>query len=130
MSSSDCKTCKFPSFLTPVKTTILIWGVGPIFQFPTASSPELGTGRWSAGPTAALVYSEGPWFNSILAYDFLSFAGNRNRGSVNQTSFQPDISHNFESGWYVQCEPSITYDWIADLPIRATRELSHAAVRS
>jgi hypothetical protein len=47
-------------FLTPAKATTWIWGVGPIFQFPTASSPELGTGRWSAGPTAAIVYSEGP----------------------------------------------------------------------
>jgi len=38
-------------FLTPAKATTWIWGVGPIFQFPTASSSELGTGRWSAGPT-------------------------------------------------------------------------------
>jgi hypothetical protein len=101
-------------FLTPAKATTWIWGVGPIFQFPTASSSELGTGRWSAGPTAALVYSKGPWFNGILAYQLMSFAGNRNRGSVNQTFLEPDISYNFENGWYVQCEPNITYDWTAD----------------
>ena len=87
--------------------------MGPIFQFPTASSTELGTGRWSAGPTAGLVYSKGPWFNGILAYHLMSFAGNRERGSVNQTFLEPDISYNFESGWYVQCEPSITYDGTA-----------------
>ena len=87
--------------------------MGPIFEFPTASSSELGTGRWSAGPTAALVYSGGPWFNGILACHFMSFAGNRDRGSVNQTFLEPDVSYNFESGWYVQCEPSITYDWTA-----------------
>ena len=101
-------------FLTPAKATTWIWGVGPIFQFPTASSPELGTGRWSAGPTAALVYSEGPWFDGILAYQLMSFAGNRDRGSVNQTYLEPEISYNFESGWYVQCDPPITYDWTAD----------------
>jgi hypothetical protein len=101
-------------FLTPAKATTWIWGVGPIFQFPTASSSELGMGRWSAGPTAALVYSEGPWFNGILAYQLMSFAGNRDRGSVNQTFLERDVSYNFESGWYVQCEPSITYDWTAD----------------
>src|SRR4029077_17248647 len=98
-------------FLTPAKATNWIWGVGPIFQVPTASSPELGTGRWSAGPTAAVVYSEGPRFNAILAYQLMSFAGNRDRGSVNQTFLEPDISYNFESGWYVQCQPEITYDW-------------------
>ncbi len=101
-------------FLTPHQASRWIWGLGPIFQFPTASSSELGTGRWSAGPTAALLYSEGPWFNGILAYQLMSFAGNRDRGSVNFTYIEPEISYNFESGWYVQCDPSITYDWTAE----------------
>ncbi len=43
-----------------------------------------------------------------------SFAGNRDRGSVNQTYIEPEISYNFESGWYVQCDPPMTYDWTAD----------------
>ncbi|MGO9061381.1 MAG: transporter [Candidatus Binataceae bacterium] len=101
-------------FLTPAKETTLIWGVGPIFEFPSASSSELGTGKWSAGPTAAFVYSEGPWFGTMLTYQLMSFAGNHERGSVNQTYLEPDISYNFESGWYVQCDPAITYDWTAD----------------
>jgi hypothetical protein len=101
-------------FLTPAKATTWIWGVGPIFQFPTASSKELGTGRWSAGPTAALVYSEGPWSNYILAYQLMSFAGDRDRGSVNQTYVEPEISYSFESGWSVDCDPAITYDWTAE----------------
>ena len=29
-------------------------------------------------------------------------------------SLEPDISYNFESGWFVLCEPSITYDWTAE----------------
>jgi hypothetical protein len=100
-------------YLTSAKASTWILGVGPIFQFPTASSPALGTGRWSTGPTAGLVYSKGPWFNGVLAYHLMSFAGNHDRGSVNLTSIEPDISYNFESGWYVQCEPQITYDWTA-----------------
>ena len=101
-------------FISPAKETTWIWGAGPIFQFPTASSSELGTGRWSAGPTAALAYSEGPWSNYILAYQLLSFGGNRKRGSINQTYIEPQISYNFESGWYVDCDPQMTYDWTAD----------------
>ena len=101
-------------FLAPAKATTWVWGLGPIFDFPTASSSELGTGRWSAGPTAVLAYSEGPWSNYILAYQLMSFAGNRERGSVNQTYIEPQISYNFESGWYVDCDPAITYDWTAD----------------
>ena len=101
-------------FLTPRKESTWIWGAGPIFQFPTASSSELGSGRWAAGPTAALVYTEGPWFGGILSYHLMSFAGNRARGSVNQTYIEPEISYNFESGWYFQCDPQMTLDWTAD----------------
>lgn len=44
----------------------------------------------------------------------MSFAGNRDRGSVNWTYIEPQVSYNFESGLYVQCDPAITYDWTAD----------------
>jgi hypothetical protein len=101
-------------FVTPHNTDDWIWGAGPIFQFPTASSDALGTGRWSAGPTAAVIYSKGPWFNAVLAYQLMSFAGNRVRGSVNQTYVEPEISYNFESGWYVDCDPPMTFNWTAD----------------
>ena len=85
-------------FLSPHNADEWIWGVGPIFQFPTATSSGLGTGRWSAGPTAALIYSNGPWFGGVLTYQLMSFAGNRARGSVNQTYVEPEVSYNLESG--------------------------------
>jgi hypothetical protein len=50
----------------------------------------------------------------VLAYQLMSFAGNRNRGSVNQTDIEPEISYSSESGWSVDCDPAITYDWTAD----------------
>jgi hypothetical protein len=102
-------------FLTPDWATKWVWGVGPIFQFPTGTSKELGTGRWSAGPTAALIYDEGPWFGGVLTYQLMSFAGDRGRGSVNQTYIEPEVSYNSESGWYVDCDPQMTYDWTADI---------------
>jgi hypothetical protein len=55
-------------YLTPSSASEWIWGIGPIFQFPTATGKHLGTERWSIGPTGALVYSNGPWFNEILTY--------------------------------------------------------------
>ena len=101
-------------FVTPDNASEWIWGAGPIFQFPTATSDALGTGRWSAGPTAALIYSKGPWFNGVLAYQLMSIAGDRARGSVNQTYVEPELSYNFESGWYVDCDPQMTFDWTTD----------------
>jgi hypothetical protein len=101
-------------FLTPHGANEWLWGMGPIFQFPTATATDLGTGRWSAGPTGAVIYSKGPWFNGVLAYHLMSFAGDRDRGSVNQTFIEPELSYNFESGWSVDSNPSITFDWTAD----------------
>jgi len=101
-------------FLTPAGATKWIWGLGPIVQLPTATTDELGTGRWSAGPTGALIYSSGPWLNGVLTYHLASFAGDRHRSSVNQTYIEPEVSYSFASGWYVQCDPALTYDWTAD----------------
>jgi hypothetical protein len=101
-------------FLSPRSANEWIWGIGPIFQLPTATNDQLGTGRWSVGPTAALIYSNGPWFDGVLTYHLTSFAGARARGSVNQTYVEPQVSYNFESGWYVDTDPPMTFDWTAD----------------
>ncbi len=101
-------------FLSPHGANEWIWGVGPIFQLPTATSDALGTGRWCAGPTAALIYSNGPWFDRVLTYQLMSIGGARTRGSVNQTYIEPQISYNFESGWYFDTDPPMTFDWTAD----------------
>jgi hypothetical protein len=101
-------------FLTPTRTGSWVWGLGPIVELPTASDRQLGTGKWSAGPTGAVVYSNGPWLNGILVSHLASFAGNRHRGDVNLTSFEPQVSYTFENGWSVQTSPTISYDWTAD----------------
>jgi hypothetical protein len=82
-------------FLTPHSTSECICVSDQFFSLPAATSDGLGTGRWSAGPTAALIYSNGPWFDGILAYQLTSFAGDR--GSVNQTYLEPEIADNFGS---------------------------------
>lgn len=99
-------------FLSPHANNEWIWGIGPIFQFPTATGKQLGTGRWSAGPTGAIIYQQGPWFAGILSYQLMSFAGDR--GSVNSTYIEPQVSYNLDSGWYGQIDPQISCDWTAE----------------
>lgn len=101
-------------FLTPARAGAWIWGLGPIVQFPSASATSLGTGKWSAGPTGAIVYSNGPWLNGVLASHLWSFGGDPARAAVNQSSLELMASYNFESGWYVQFNPTLGYDWTAD----------------
>jgi hypothetical protein len=101
-------------FLTPTQTSSWVWGLGPIVELPTASDEELGTGKWSAGPTGAVVYSNGPWLNGVLASHLASFAGDQHRAPVSLTSVEPQVSYTFENGWSVQTSPTICYDWTAD----------------
>src|SRR5262249_30773285 len=42
-------------FLSPPSSKSFIWAFGPVFQFPSASSTSLGTGKWEIGPTAAAI---------------------------------------------------------------------------
>jgi hypothetical protein len=105
---------QLPLYLTPTEADKWIWGVGPIVQFPSAAPSELGTGKWSAGPSGALLYSNGPWLNGVLVSQLWSFAGDSHRAAVNQTSIEVLASYNFESGWFLQFHPVNTYDWTAE----------------
>jgi len=98
-------------FLTPAQTGAWVWGAGPILQFPSATDDALGTGKWSGGPTGAVIYSAGPWVNGVLVSHLASFAGDAHRTSVNLTSIEAQLSYTFDSGWYVQSNPTLSYDW-------------------
>jgi hypothetical protein len=38
-------------FLSPVKYKNAIWGIGPSITLPSATDDQLGSGKWSTGPT-------------------------------------------------------------------------------
>ena len=75
-------------FLTPARSTKWVWGAGPIIQLPTATDVTEGTGKWSTGPTAALVYVNGPWVNGVVASHFWSIAGPSSRERVESTRIE------------------------------------------
>ena len=64
-------------FFSPAKPGKVIWGVGPIFQFPTATDDSLGQGKWGAGPTAVALTVHGPWVLGALINNVWSFAGDQ-----------------------------------------------------
>jgi hypothetical protein len=101
-------------FLSPAKPGKLIWGLGPVFSFPTATEDVLGTDKWSAGPSAVALTIQGPWVVGGLASNLWSFAGDDDRPDVNQFLFQYFINYNLPKGWYVSSAPIITANWEAD----------------
>ena len=107
-------------FLSPAKPGKVIWGVGPIFQFPTATDDSLGQGKWGAGPTAVALTVHGPWVLGALINNVWSFAGDSDRRDVNQMLLQPFVNYNLPDAWYVVTAPIITADWEADSDDRWT----------
>jgi hypothetical protein len=101
-------------FLSPAKPGGVIWGVGPIFSFPTASDKVLGSEKWSAGPSAVALTIRGPWVVGALANNLWSYAGDDDRKDVNQFLFQYFINYNLPKGWYISSAPIITANWKAD----------------
>jgi hypothetical protein len=98
-------------FLSPAKTRALIWGVGPITSFPTATENLLGTKKLSVGPTAVALMNHGHWLFGTLIDNLFSVAGPSDHPDVNQMLMQPFVNYNLRQGWYLTSSPILTADW-------------------
>jgi hypothetical protein len=100
-------------FITPKKPGKLIWGVGPIFQLPTATNTYLGQGKLGAGPSIVALTQPGHWTLGVLANNVWSVAGSGSRPDVNQFLTQCFINYNLQKGWFIGMAPIITANWEA-----------------
>ena len=100
-------------FLSPAKPGKVIWGVGPVLQFPTATNDALGQRQWGAGPTAVALTIRGPWLVGALVNNVWSFAGRGDRADLNQMLIQYFVIFTFPGAWSVESAPVITADWKA-----------------
>ena len=100
-------------FLTPAKPGRLIWGAGPTFSFPTATTTPAETGTWAAGPAAVVVKMRGPFVMGALVSQLwpLSDAGDDRETSL--FTLQPFVNLNFGHGWAMSVSPIITANWNA-----------------
>jgi hypothetical protein len=98
-------------FLSPAKVGPVIWGVGPIVSFPTATETILGTKKLSVGPTVVVLRIEGHWLYGALVNNLFSVAGPSARPDVNQMLVQPFVNYNFRHGWYLVTSPILTANW-------------------
>jgi hypothetical protein len=100
-------------FLSPKKPGKLIWGLGPVFQLPTATSTFLGQGKLGIGPSAVALMQPGHWTLGVLFNNIWSVAGSGSRPSVNQFLLQYFINYNLKKGWYITWQPTLTANWEA-----------------
>ena len=99
-------------FLNPLETKgKLIWGLGGSITAPTATDDRLGSGKWSAGPTAIGLVQPNWGTYGMLARHLWSFAGEDDRRDVNQSLLEPFVNYNLNKGWYLISDSVITVDW-------------------
>jgi hypothetical protein len=82
-------------FFSPKAVTArgLIWGAGPQFLLPTATSDALGSAQWGIGPTVVMLKQREEWTFGALVGQMFSVAGDDSRTSVNITNFQPFVAY-------------------------------------
>jgi hypothetical protein len=98
-------------FITPAKSTGLVWGVGPILSLPTATVEASATGSWAAGPAGLVVWLEGPWVIGALGTAAWTFADYGDARKVGSFLAQPFVNFNLGEGWALTTAPIITFDW-------------------
>ena len=100
-------------FFSPKKPTSggVIWGVGPVLLFPTATDTLLGAEKWGAGPAGVVLKMSGPWTYGALANHIWSFAGDNDRIDINNTFLQPFMAYTWPSAWTVSVQSESSYNW-------------------
>ena len=100
-------------FWSPWRSNTAASGVGPIVRIPVATDSRLGSGKWSAGVTAAAFARPSGWLVGFRTYNLWSFAGDEDRPDVNQFYFQYFVVRALGGGWYVLTVPAVTANWNA-----------------
>jgi hypothetical protein len=83
-------------FVSPAKPKGFIWGLGPSIMLPTATDKQLGSEKWSAGPTGVVLVQPKWGTYGGLVRQLWSFAGDDDRASVNQTLIEPFVNYNLD----------------------------------
>jgi hypothetical protein len=103
----------FSAFVSPAHPGPLIWGIGPAFSFPTATSSQVGSqSTWGLGPSLVLLTMPGHWVIGFVTNVVFSIAGDPG----NSFYLQPFINYNFGGGWYFTTAPTITAAWNLPIP--------------
>jgi hypothetical protein len=92
----------------------LIYGYGPIFQFPTVTK-NFGSNQVGAGVNVVGLVMPGPWVIGMLANQMWRVAGPSGppAQTINTFFTQPFVNYNFGRGWALAEAPSITANWNA-----------------
>ena len=111
--SSGIADIQEQAYVTSSQPSKFVWGLGPVFSFPTATNDVLRTGQWGLGPTAVGLVMPGPWVIGVLANNIWRIGGAAHGHVLNSFTVQPFINYNLPNAWAISTAPLITSDWSA-----------------
>lgn len=100
-----------------------IWGLGPIFNYPTATDAALGRKKFSLGPTAAILTHAGPWTYGVVAAHLWSAESTDHRANVNASTLEPFLAYTARTATSFEMNTLSRYDWRANqwvVPLNAS----------
>ena len=104
----------FVNFLSPnLRKWIL--GVGPTFIFPTASTLDLGQGKFQMGPAAVAGFVSKHWVGLIFVQNWWSVAGTHQTPVTNQMNLQYVLVRMLPDAWQIQMTPNVLVNWRAKI---------------
>ncbi len=89
----------------------LIWGLGPVFLYPTGTHPFLGTGTFSIGPTLVVLKQTGPLTAGALMNQLWSVVIEEHRSSLSQMFLQPFIAYTTKTHTTFTLSSESTANW-------------------
>ena len=100
-------------FFSPKKPTAggIIWGVGPVFLYPTGTSQFTTGDKWGAGPTIVVLKQFGPTTVGFLGNHIWSVAGSDARPDVSSSFLQPFVSYTTKRATTYSLNAESSYDW-------------------
>lgn len=91
-----------------------VWGLGFDLAFPTAFEEILGSGRFSAGPSALYAYLGPKWKIGGLLQHYWDYAGDDDRADVNTTNLQYFVYYSLDDTSSIGVGPNIICNWESD----------------
>jgi hypothetical protein len=89
----------------------LIWGLGPVFLYPTGTHPFLGTGTFSIGPTVVVLKQMGGLTAGALMNQLWSVVIEEHRSSLSQMFLQPFAAYTTKTHTTFTLSTESTANW-------------------
>ena len=98
----------------------LTTGFGAVTIWPTATKDELGTDKFSVGPSVVLVYGQEKYMLAAVISQWWSAGGDPDAADVSTFYMQPIFTWFLPKKWYLSSGPIITANWEAEQSQRWT----------